>query len=118
MFDTFFPIAVLFTFALVVVLIMVYLPEFLASKTKSRRKAAPYECGILPESDARERFPVKFYMIAILFIIFDLEIVFLYPWALIMRKLKMFAFLEMLIFMGILLVGYLYVIRKGVLKWE
>lgn len=118
MFSVFFPIFVLFAFALIVVLIMIYLPEFLAPKSKNRRKVAPYECGILPQTDARERFPVKFYMIAILFIVFDLEIVFLYPWALILRQFKMFAFIEMAIFIGILLLGYLYIIRKGALKWE
>lgn len=118
MFQTFFPIAVLFVFVVAVVFIMIYLPELLAPKSRNRRKSSPYECGILPESDARIRFPVKFYMIAILFIVFDLEIVFFYPWALILRDLKMFALIEMLIFIGILLLGYLYIIRKGALKWE
>jgi NADH-quinone oxidoreductase subunit A len=118
MFEIYFPIALLFFFALAVVLIMIYLPKLLAPKTKGRRILSPYECGIIPETDARAKFPIKFYMIAILFIIFDLEIVFLYPWALILRQLKMFAFVEMLIFVGILLLGYLYIIKKGALKWE
>ena len=118
MFGTLFPILVLFVMALIVTLVMMFLPEFLAKKTKSARKLNPYECGIVPESDARERFPVKFYMIALLFIVFDLEMVFLYPWAIILKKLKLFAFFEMLIFIGILLLGYLYIIRKGALKWE
>ena len=118
MFGTFFPIVVLFIFAAATVLIMIYLPELLATKTKNRRKSSAYECGILPETDARTRFPVKFYMIAILFIVFDLEIVFLYPWALILRQLKMFALIEMFIFIGILLLGYLYIVKKGALKWE
>ncbi len=118
MFETFFPIFVLFIFAAAVVLIMMYLPELLAPKAKTRRKFLPYESGIIPETDARARFPVKFYMIAILFIVFDLEIVFLYPWALIIRELKWFAFIEMLVFIGILLLGYLYIIKKGALKWE
>ncbi len=118
MFETFFPILVLFVFALAVVLIMIYLPQLLAPKTVSRRRLTPYESGILPETDARMRFPVKFYMIAILFIIFDLEIVFLYPWALILRDLKVFALVEMGVFVGVLLLGYLYIIKKGALKWE
>jgi NADH-quinone oxidoreductase subunit A len=104
--------------ALTVVSIMMFLPELLARKDKNRRKLTPYECGILPETDARERFPVKFYMIALLFIVFDLEMVFLYPWALVLKKLKLFAFIEMLIFICILLLGYLYIIRKGALKWD
>jgi NADH-quinone oxidoreductase subunit A len=117
-FATFFPIILLFIFAVGVVLIMVYLPELLAPKTETRRKVLPYESGIIPETDARGRFPVKFYMIAILFIVFDLEIVFLYPWALILKQLGWYAFFEMLIFVGILLLGYLYIIKKGALKWE
>jgi NADH-quinone oxidoreductase subunit A len=97
---------------------MIYLPKLLAKSDKSRRKLMPYECGIEPETDARERFPIKFYMIAILFIVFDLELVFLYPWAIILGQLKMFAYIEMLVFIGILLLGYLYIIKKGALKWE
>lgn len=118
MFATFFPIFLLFVFALGVVLVMIYLPALIAPKSAGRRKLTPYECGIIPETDARNRFPVKFYMIAILFIVFDLEIVFLYPWALILRQFGMFAFIEMLVFIGILLLGYLYIIKKGALKWE
>ena len=118
MFDVFFPIAVLFLLASVTVVIMMFLPEFLAKKSRSRRKLLPYECGIVPETDAGEQFPVKFYLIAILFIVFDLETVFLYPWAIILKKLKMFAFIEMAVFVGILLIGYLYIIKKGALKWE
>ena len=118
MFNTFFPILILFVFALTVVLIMIYLPMLLATRTQNRRKFSPYECGIEPESDARARFSVKFYLIAILFIVFDVELVFFYPWALILRKLKMFAFFEMIIFVGILFIGYLYIIKKGALKWD
>ena len=91
MFSTFFPILVLFLIVVVTIIIMMFLPEMLAKKTMTRRKASPYECGIIPETDARDRFPIKFYMIAILFIVFDLEMVFLYPWAIILKKLKMFA---------------------------
>jgi len=118
MFGIFFPIFILFVLAVVTVLIMMFLPELLARKSRNRRKLTPYECGIVPESDARERSPIKFYLIAILFIVFDLEIVFFYPWAIILKKLKMFAFIEMAIFIGILLLGYLYIVKKGALKWE
>ncbi len=118
MFLTLFPILVLFLMAAVVVTVMMFLPELLARKTKNRRKTGPYECGIVPETDARQRFPVKFYMIALLFIVFDLEMVFLYPWAIVLKKLKLFAFYEMLVFIGVLLLGYLYIIKKGAFKWE
>lgn len=118
MFEIMFPILILFLLAAAVASAMMFLPELIAKKSKTRRKLTPYECGIIPETDARERFPVKFYMIALLFIVFDLETVFLYPWAIILKKLKLFAFFEMLVFIGILLLGYLYIIKKGALKWE
>lgn len=118
MFKTLFPIFVLALLTTVTVLLMAYLPEILARKTKSKRKVSPYECGIIPETDARERFPIKFYLIAIIFIIFDIEVVFLYPWAIIYKDLGLFGLLEMGLFILILLLGYFYAIGKGVLKWE
>jgi len=83
----------------------------------TRAKFQPYECGMAPVGDARERFSVKFYMVAMLFILFDVEAVFLYPWAILLRELKMFGFWEMLVYMGIILVGLFYVWKKGVLDW-
>jgi NADH-quinone oxidoreductase subunit A len=83
----------------------------------SRAKFQPYECGMVPVGDARERFSVKFYMVAMLFILFDVEAVFLYPWAILLRELKMFGFWEMLVYIGIVLVGFFYVWQKGVLDW-
>jgi NADH-quinone oxidoreductase subunit A len=80
-------------------------------------KNAPYECGMPPVGDARERYSVRFYVVAMLFIVFDLETVFLYPWAVIFRQQAMFLFMEMLVFLGILLVGYAYVWRMGALEW-
>ena len=83
----------------------------------SRAKFQPYECGMLPVGDARQRFSVKFYMVAMLFILFDVEAVFLYPWAILLRELKMFGFWEMLVYIGIVLVGFFYIWQKGVLDW-
>ncbi len=83
----------------------------------SRAKFQPYECGMTPVGDARERFSVKFYMVAMLFILFDVETVFLYPWAILLKELKMFGFWEMLVYIGILLVGFFYIWKKGVLDW-
>jgi NADH-quinone oxidoreductase subunit A len=97
---------------------MTYLPYLLSTRTKSQRKTATYECGIIPETDARERFPVKFYMIAIIFIVFDIETVFIFPWALVFKDLGLFGLMEMGVFILILLLGYFYIIGKGVLKWE
>ena len=83
-----------------------------------RSKVSSYECGVPPVGSARERFSIRFYVIAMLFIIFDLETVFLFPWAVIFRQNPRFFFFEMLIFLGILFVGYAYVWRMGALDWN
>jgi len=80
-------------------------------------KVMPYECGITPESDARGRYTVRFYIIAILFVIFDVETIFLFPWAVIFRQLALFGLVEMLVFLGILIVGYIWLWRRGALDW-
>jgi NADH-quinone oxidoreductase subunit A len=83
-----------------------------------RAKMSPYECGVQPIGDARGRFSVKFYLVGMLFILFDVEAVFLYPWAVILKKeLKMFGFWEMLVYIGVVLIGLFYVWKKGVLDW-
>ncbi len=93
-------------------------PQLLAPKRPSRRKHLPYESGMIPIGPAQRRFPVKFYLIALLFILFDIEIVFFYPWALQVRALKTVALIEMGLFVLILLVGYIYAWRKGAFEWE
>ena len=81
-------------------------------------KAEPYECGIKPTSEAHDtRFSVRYYLIAVLFVVFDVETVFLYPWAVMFRKLELFGFIEMFIFLAILVVGYVYAWRRGALSW-
>lgn len=81
-------------------------------------KQAPYECGMQPVGTARERFSVKFYLVAMLFLLFDIEAVFLFPWAVVYRELKLFGFFEMLLFIATVLAGYVYVWKKGALEWE
>ena len=81
-------------------------------------KQAPYECGMQPVGTARERFSVKFYLVAMLFLLFDIEAVFLFPWAVVYRDLKLFGFFEMLLFIAVVLAGYVYVWKKGALEWE
>jgi NADH-quinone oxidoreductase subunit A len=81
------------------------------------QKMSPYECGIDPIKDARDRFSVRFYIIAMLFLIFDVETVFLLPWAITFDQLAVFGLVEMLIFVGILVIGYFYAWRKGALNW-
>jgi NADH-quinone oxidoreductase subunit A len=80
-------------------------------------KLAPYECGVDPDSDARQRYAIRYYVVAILFVIFDVETVFLFPWAIIYKQLALFGFLEMVVFLGILIVGYIWIIKKGALNW-
>jgi len=81
-------------------------------------KNAPYECGVDPVGDARARFSVKFYLIAVLFILFDIEAVFLYPWAVTFRQLGLYGLIEMVLFIVILFVGYVYLLKKRALEWE
>lgn len=117
------PILMVFIVSLVMASGMVISSSLFGQKIKSREKLMPYECGKDPMGSARERFSVKFYMIALLFILFDIEAIFFVPWAVVFRKMsevysKAFVFLEMLIFIVILLVGYIYVWKKGILDWK
>ena len=87
-------------------------------RRSSARKMAPYECGVEPVGDARQRFEIKFYLVAVLFILFDIEAVFLYPWAVAFRQLGLFGLVEMVIFVLILFVGYIYAWKRGALDWD
>jgi NADH-quinone oxidoreductase subunit A len=118
MFEVYFPIFVLIFVVTAVALLILGLSYLLGRRVPTKEKLSTYECGVEPIEDARGRFPIKFYLIAILFIIFDIEVVFLYPWAVIYKKLALFGLIEMGIFLLILLVGYFYIIKKGALKWE
>jgi NADH-quinone oxidoreductase subunit A len=104
--------------AVVIAVGMFAVSAALGKREKSAVKGEAYESGIKPVGDARERFPVKFYLVAILFIVFDLETVFLFPWAVNYEWLGLFGLIEMGIFILILLVGYVYVIKKGALRWD
>jgi NADH-quinone oxidoreductase subunit A len=116
--DTYFPVLVQITIAVVVAGALVALSYLIGKRVKDRVKDSPYECGIAPTGSARERFSVKFYLVGIVFILFDIEAVFLYPWAVVYRELKMFAFVEMLLFVVLILVGFFYVWKKGALDWS
>jgi NADH-quinone oxidoreductase subunit A len=101
---------------------IVLLSRLIGQRKPTRAKLSPYECGMTPVGDSRQRFSVKFYLVAMLFILFDVEAIFIYPWAVILRELKaigqgLFALLEMLVYIGIFLVGFFYVWKKGVLDW-
>ncbi|MBE7446715.1 MAG: NADH-quinone oxidoreductase subunit A [Planctomycetia bacterium] len=112
------PILILFIIAGGFALTNIGLSSILGPRKPSAEKLSTYECGIEPVGSARERFSVKFYLIAMLYVIFDIEVVFLYPWAVAFKSLKLFGFIEMLIFIGILLICYLYILKRGGLEWD
>ena len=97
---------------------MIVLSHWLGQRRPTRAKLAAYECGVPPTGDARQRFSVKFYLVAMVFILFDVEVVFLYPWAVVFRELKMFGFVEMLLFLLLVVAGFAYLWKKGVLDWS
>jgi len=97
---------------------MLALSWLLGPRRPNARKLSPYECGMTPTGDARQRFSVKFYLVAMVFILFDVEIVFLYPWAIIFHELRMFGFVEMLLFLALVLAGFAYLWKKGALDWS
>jgi len=112
------PILVYLVIAIGVAVGMVGLSEAVGKKTHSPVKDLPYECGMIPTGDARSRFSVKFFVIAMFFLVFDIEAIFLYPWAVIYKSLGLFGLIEMGIFILILAVGLTYVWGKGALQWE
>lgn len=113
------PVLILLVVAILVPVVGLAVGRLIRPNRPSDEKLFPYECGVDPEGDARDRFSIRFYLIAILFVIFDVETIFLFPWAVIYRdRLALFGFIEMLVFLGILIVGYVYVWKKGALEWE
>jgi NADH-quinone oxidoreductase subunit A len=111
------PIVIFFLIAGALPFLLLGLSKLLQRKVFEHDKLMPYECGVEPIGDARERFSVRFYIVAMLFLVFDVETIFLFPWAIIYDKLAMFGLVEMLLFIGILVVGYYYAWRKGALEW-
>ena len=116
--ETYFPVLVQTVLAVLVAGALITLSFVLGKRVRDRVKDSPYECGIVPTGTARERFSVKFYLVGIVFILFDIEAVFLYPWAVVYRELKMFAFVEMFLFIALIVSGFIYVWKKGALDWS
>jgi NADH-quinone oxidoreductase subunit A len=112
------PVFVQIVIAAAVAGFMIGMSALIGKRVRSQAKDTPYECGVTPQGNARERFSVKFYLVAMIFILFDIETVFLYPWAVVFRELKLFAFIEMLVFVVLVLSGFFYVLRKGALDWS
>lgn len=116
--EVYFPVIVQAVLAIVVAVALTSLSYLLGKRSRDKVKDSPYECGIAPTGSASDRVSVKFYLVAIIFILFDIEAVFLYPWAVVFRDLKMFAFVEMLLFVVLVLSGFFYMWKKGVLNWS
>jgi NADH-quinone oxidoreductase subunit A len=111
------PIFVMLFLSTGLAVLALLVPNWLGPKRPIPSKLEPVESGMKPFSLPRRRFPVHYYMVAILFVLFDIEVIFLYPWAVLLRQLRWFGILEMAIFLGILLIGYAYAWRKGALDW-
>ena len=118
MFYDYLPLFILFVLAIILAGFVVVLGQAFGPRKSTDRKSQPYESGMTPIGPGTRRLPVRFYLVAVLFILFDIEVIFFYPWAVTFRQLGLFGLIEMLIFILILLVGYVYAWKKGALEWE
>ena len=114
----YFPILLFILFGLGLGAVMLAVGRFVSPSRPDPEKLSPYECGFEAFEDARMKFDVRYYLVAILFILFDLEIAFLFPWAVVLRDIGYFGFVAMLVFLAILVVGFIYEWKKGALEWE
>lgn len=112
------PIAVLLILSTIIASLAIGMGHLFGPRRPTERKSLPYESGMTPFGPGTRRMPVRFYLVAVLFILFDIEVVFFLPWAIVFRKLGLFGLVEMLIFVGILMVGFFYAWEKGALEWE
>jgi NADH-quinone oxidoreductase subunit A len=112
------PLLVLIALATGLAILVVILGTIFGPHRPTARKSQPYESGMTPYGPGTRRMSVRYYLVAVLFILFDIEVVFFLPWAVVFKKLGLFGFFEMLVFIGILLVGYMYAWKKGALEWE
>ena len=118
LFFDYLPIAIFIGVALAIALILMAVPFMIAVKNPDPEKVSAYECGFNAFDDARMKFDVRFYLVAILFIIFDLEVAFLFPWAVAFKEVGVAGFWAMMIFLGVLTIGFIYEWRKGALEWD
>ena len=118
MLEQYFPILVFIVFGLILAGVLLSLGKLVAPNKPDPEKLSAYECGFEAFEDARMKFDVRYYLVAILFILFDLEIAFLFPWAVVLNDIGLFGFLSMMLFLAILTVGFVYEWMKGALEWE
>src|SRR4026209_2203768 len=117
MLSAYLPIAIFIVVATVSALFTLFFTSLIHPSKYNKVKLEPYECGIEPTTDARDRYSVRYYLVAMLFVIFDVETVFMFPWAVIVDELALFGLIEMIIFLAILVTGYAYAWKKGALDW-
>ena len=115
--EAYIPVLLFVLVAIAVAVGILLFTSLIRSSKYNKVKLQPYECGIEPDTDARGRYSVRYYLIGMLFVIFDVETVFMFPWAVIMDELMLFGLIEMLVFLFILVLGYVYAWRKGALEW-
>jgi NADH-quinone oxidoreductase subunit A len=118
MFEEFYPVLFLLFLATVIAVVLTGLSILLGRRTKLGKKGQPYECGIDPVGGTRDPIPVKYFMVAISFILFDIEVIFLLPWAVVARDLGMFGFTAVAVFVLVIMVGYAYELGRGALTWD
>ena len=118
MLENYLPILIFITIGFGVGVVAIAMGFMVGPHKPDPEKLSPYECGFEAFEDSRMRFDVRYYLVAILFIIFDLEIAFLFPWAIVLEEIGMFGFLAMVVFLGILVIGFIYEWKKGALEWE
>ena len=116
--DNYGPLLLMFILSAGLAGLLIGMSTIVGRHKRTREKDQPYECGIQPTGDARQPFSVHFYMVGLIFILFDIEAIFLYPWALVYGDLKLFGFVEMVVYIMILLVGYIFLWKKGALDWN
>jgi NADH-quinone oxidoreductase subunit A len=117
MLNSYIPIFIFLLVAIGFAFVTLIMSQLLSSKKYNKVKLEPYECGIEPQTDARDRYSVRYYLVAMLFVIFDVETVFMFPWAVNVNQLALFGLIEMVVFLAILVAGYVYAWKKGALDW-
>jgi NADH-quinone oxidoreductase subunit A len=118
MLNAYIPIFLFLLVAIGFAIFTLMMSQLVQSKKYNKVKLEPYECGIEPQTDARDRYSIRYYLIAMLFVIFDVETIFMFPWAVTLDELAVFGLVEMLVFLFILVVGYFYAWKKGALEWQ
>lgn len=116
--ESYIPLIVMIVIGVVFGVSNIFLSEILGPRKSTKAKLSTYESGMEPIQSARERFSVKYYLVAMMFILFDIEVVFMYPWAVQFRELGMYGFVAMMLFMALLFSGYVYILKRGVLEWD